>query len=122
MLCNPAAPGGAASAPAESAAEAESEGVWTGWFNDMNPYEEGQKGDLELRKDMDPVSNGRYWTFSMDDISIVHHSLEFEAWTLTLHPEIVFKCFYLWRAEKQLLPVLSRNVCIICRIEEIWSV
>ena len=94
MLCNPAAPGGAASAPAESAAEAESEGVWTGWFNDMNPYEEGQKGDLELRKDMDPVSNGRYWTFSMDDISIVHHSLEFEAWTLTLHLQIVFKCLY----------------------------
>ena len=122
MLFNPAAPGGAASAPAESAAEAESEGVWTGWFNDMNPYEEGQKGDLELRKDMDPVSNGQYWTFSMDDISIVHHSLEFEAWTLTLHPQIVFKCFYLWKAEKQLLPVLSRNVCIVCRIEGNWSV
>ena len=57
MWCNPSAPGGAASAASESAVEAESEGVWTGWFNNMNPYEEGQKGDLELRKNIDPVSS-----------------------------------------------------------------
>ena len=74
MWCNPAAPGGAASAGVptlvESAVEAESEGVWTGWFNNMNPFEEGQQGDLELRKDMDPVSSDWWWTFSIDDIPI----------------------------------------------------
>ena len=42
--------------PPETAAEFESEGVWTGWINDMDPYEEGHKGDLEIRRNMDPVS------------------------------------------------------------------
>ena len=49
--------------PPATAVEPELEpvGVWTGWMNNMNPYEEGQKGDLEITKNMDPVSSDRYW-------------------------------------------------------------
>ena len=41
-------------------------GVWTGWINNMNPYGEGQKGDLEITKNMDPVSSNWFWIFFMD--------------------------------------------------------
>ena len=47
-------------------AELEPSGVWTEWVNNFNPYEEGQRGDLEIRTDMDPVSSDRCWIFSID--------------------------------------------------------
>ena len=52
--------------PASPASVSESTGVWTSWMNNMNPYEEGQEGDLEITKNMDPVSSDQYWTYSMD--------------------------------------------------------
>ena len=81
---DPSAPHGTTTGIFASAAESEAEGVWTGWINNVDPYEEGHKGDLEIRNNMDPVSIDRYWTSSNDSISFVYHCIEIGKWTLTL--------------------------------------
>ena len=44
--------------------ESKPTGKWTEWINDVDPYEDGRKGDFELRNNMDPVSGGQSWQIS----------------------------------------------------------
>ena len=59
------------STPSAPAAGSELSGKWTKWINSVNPYEEGQRGDFEIRKDMDHVSSNQSCYGSSQNIEII---------------------------------------------------
>ena len=73
--------------------EIEPAGVWTGWMNNMNPYEEGQRGDLEITKNMDPVSSDQYWAFFINGISMECQCFDMSELAIQSHFQRLFKIF-----------------------------